>query len=144
MKIFYRLGVAVICITAGTMVYAFYLFIFPLDIVKINNIPYPVLKQVVVAGTNVEYRSDFCAYAVATAQLVQYFEDTDGRLIILSPKAFTTSVGCFTPIGTVLVPDTTPPGTYTLHTAATYAVNPLHSIIVTSVTQPFTVTSPTK
>lgn len=140
MKLLYRLGLSVIILTMCLLIYVFYLVILPLKPVTINNSPYPVLTPVVAAGQNLEFRTDYCSSVAATAQIVQYFLDDDGRIIILAPKTFTTKVGCTHNIVVVRVPDTIMAGTYTLHTATSYSLNPLHSVVVQAETQSFKVT----
>lgn len=138
-KTYYWFTIVAMALTVGSfaiILYAFEKISQPVEVLQVNNEPYPVLNQPLKAGQQLTIYTDVCkltdASGLVTPMLV-------GEHLIYLPS-FVTNIkqGCFkgnVDIG--LLPLSIPEGTYTLRLVIEYTINPLRKEYKTVESEPF-------
>jgi hypothetical protein len=116
----------------------FWMF-YPYNVIESSPKPYKIVESGKTAyqGGVLSYEYDYTKFIDAPVTVRKQFVD---GIIFECPSLFT-----YKPLGTghvhaqIEIPETLPPGHYSLRIIATYKVNPIREIVVENSTEPFTV-----
>lgn len=137
-----RLANIFLTLTVVTFFYVVYLVTWPFEVIKINNLPYPVKNPVVPAGERVVLDTDYCKYMpIPASYYAQFIATPSGTVTTLAERYVSNlETGCRRNDFSVLTPEDLEPGRYIIRLNIQYQVNPLRIIDYTLESQPFEVT----
>ena len=128
----------------GTLILAFgfvaliiFWGVYPYKTIKVNNVS--ILTPTVQHGGDLAIKLDYDRYTDVDSAIIREFKD---GIVFTTPEVEATGdVGHYDRLVEVSIPDTLPPGDYTLTTTATFKVNSIRKISVEWTTSSFKVTS---
>lgn len=114
-----------------------YWLLYPYNPITFKS-PYKINTNVVSQGDTLRYTFEYCKHSSQLPEVKREF--VDGIIFVSTDSRANVRVGCGTAISQVYVPDTLPPGEYTLRITVKYQVNPLRVISYIRETNQFKVT----
>ena len=134
------IGYPTLIIAACTMLYAFFLIIFPLKTADATRQPFKVLTARVPLGGTFKYEVALCKYNNAQGTIVRQLVGPEYRFLSSEPSNI--PVGCNTAVRAVPIPTDLMPGTYTISITTKYQNNILHSTTNRFQTESFEIYDP--
>ena len=128
-------GYPTILLAALTMLYGFWLVIFPLKTAEPTKQPYKVLTYKVAAGDTFKYEVGLCKYNNAPGTLTRQLVGPE--LVFVDSEPSSLPMGCTTAIRAVPLPKSITPGKYKMVISIKYNVNVLHTVSLVFQTEEF-------
>jgi len=125
-----------LAIGIGFVLTILFWLVYPYDVVDINTLE--LLTTSAPQGSNLILRLDYTKHLPLPARVVRSFQD--GIVFVTPTLESNIPTGDNVLIREVPVPESLPPGVYSLHTDMEFKVNPIRSVNVEYTTETFTVT----
>lgn len=111
--------------------------VYPYKPLVITRQPMPVTPHTVSAGQQIHLEVDYCKNINLPTEVSRVFID---GLIYAAPTITTNNpLGCHSATALVLIPEGLPPGNYTIKQTFVYKVNPVRTVEIVAVSEPFIV-----
>ena len=134
------IGYPTLFIAACTMLYAFYLVIFPLKTAYAVRQPFQVITKRVPLGGTFKYYVALCKYNNSQGIISRQLIGPEFRFLSSEPSNI--PIGCNTAIRSVSIPSDITPGKYTVSITTVYRNNALHSTTNRFQTEAFEIFDP--
>lgn len=136
-----KLSILFVFLSVILFSYVIFLTAYPYNVIKINNLPFPVVTKEVLSGGSVVIDIDYCKYMNAVAHYSVQFINQESKEIINLEERYISNFdkGCDRINFFIKTPRDMPTGKYTLKIILNYKVNPLREVQYTFLSEEFTV-----